>query len=282
LPTADAHAAPPRHLRFRRNLSVRAAFADLWRSRPLIAALAERQLRARYKQAVFGVAWTLITPLLLMIVFTLFFNHVAKIGTEGVPYPLFAYLGLIPWTFFSVSVSQGSQSLVLNIALLNKLPCPREVFPISSIFVAGVDAAVSLVILVALFVITGTVPQATSVWVPLLLIVQFIFTLAVVLITSSVFVYFRDLAQIIPILLQLGLLATPVAYGIRSIPSDLQGIYSFVNPLGPIIDGYRRVILYGLAPDWSLVAIAAATSIGLLMVGYLLFKRLEVGFTDYA
>jgi ABC-type polysaccharide/polyol phosphate export permease len=278
----QAAVAPPLDMRFRRRLRLLGAIREVWRARELVRTLAERELRARYKQAVLGVAWAVVTPLALMLVFTLFVNRIARIDTGGAPYPLFAYIGLLPWTFFSTSVNQGGQSLVQNIPLLNKVYCPREVFPLASVAVAGLDSAVALVALGGLFVVTGYAPALTSYWVPLLLLVQVAFTLGVALITSAVVVYLRDLRHALPILLQLGLFATPVAYGIDVVPVSMRVPYAVLNPLGAVIDGYRRTVLLGLGPNWDLVVPAAGSALVVLVAGYLVFKRMETGFADVA
>ena len=152
-------AEPPPELRFRRRIRLVPAIREVWRSRELIRTLAERQLRARYKQAVLGFGWAILTPLVLMVVFTVFFQPVADVDTGGVPYPLFAYLGILPWTFFSSSVSEGGQSLVQNMPILNKVYCPREVFPMSSIAVAGVDSSIALLVLLGLFIVESVRAQ---------------------------------------------------------------------------------------------------------------------------
>jgi ABC-type polysaccharide/polyol phosphate export permease len=273
---------PPAELRFRRTTRPLAAVRDVWRARELIRTLAERELRARYKQAVLGLAWALITPLALMTVFTLFFDRAVNVQTGGVPYPLFAYLGLLPWTFFSTSVSQGGQSLILNIPLLNKVAFPREVFPMASVGVACLDTSVALVPLGGLFVLYAFLPGVTAFWVPLLLLIQVAFTLGVTLIVSAVVVYLRDLRHALPVLLQIGLFATPVAYPITFIPASLRPFYVVMNPLAAVIDGYRRTLLLGLGPDWNLVLPAGISALALLIVGYLLFKRMETGFADVA
>ena len=156
--------------------------------RELVRTLAERDLRVRYKQAVLGFAWTLLTPFALMVVFTIFFQRVANVDTGGVPYPLFAYLGLLPWTFFSTSVSNGGQSLIVNSQLINKVYCPREVFPLASSVVAAVDTCISVLMLCLLFVVTGFMPKATSVWLPAMLVVQVAFTFGLTRLTSAVVV----------------------------------------------------------------------------------------------
>lgn len=270
-------------LRFRRRVRPLAALLEVWRARELVRTLAERELRARYKQAVLGFAWAIVTPLALMGVFTLFVSRFADIDTGGAPYPLFAYLGLLPWTFFSTSVNQGGQSLVQNIPLLNKVYCPREVFPLASVGVAALDMAVASLALGALFLITGYAPRATSYWVPVLLLIQLAFTVGITLVTSAVVVYLRDIRHALPILLQLGLFATPVAYGINDvIPSGLRPLYSMLNPLAAVIDGYRRTVLQGKPPAWELVGPASLMAVILLGIGYALFKRMETGFADVA
>jgi ABC-type polysaccharide/polyol phosphate export permease len=273
---------PPSEIRFRRRVRLLAAIHDVWRARELVRTLAERELRARYKQAILGLAWALITPLALMLVFTLFFNRVARVETGGVPYPLFSYLGLLPWTFFSTSVSQGGQSLIQNIPLLNKVSFPREVFPMASVTVAGLDSAVALVPLAGLFAFFQFAPRLAGAWVPLLLVVQVAFTLGVTLVVSAVVVYLRDLRHALPVLLQIGLFATPVAYGLDFIPGPVRGVYVALNPLAAVIDGYRRTVLLGLGPDWSLLLPAAVSAFTVLVLGYLLFKRMEAGFADVA
>jgi ABC-type polysaccharide/polyol phosphate export permease len=275
-------AAPPAELRFRFKLNVLASIRELWQARELIRTLAERDFRVRYKQTVLGVAWAVLTPFALMIVFTLFFQRVAKVDTGGAPYPLFAYLGLLPWTFFSSSVSQGGQTLVTNAALLNKVYCPREVFPLASVAVGGIDTSIAVVMLGLLFVVTGYAPKATTFWVPVLLVVQVAFTFGVTLVTSALLVFFRDLRHVLPITLQLGLFATPVAYNLSVVPASLQVLYSVANPLAPVIDGYRRSVLLGMAPDWHLLLPGAISALVVLALGYAVFKRLEPGFADYA
>lgn len=280
----EAHSAalPSPDLRFRRKIRLVSALRELWDSGELIRTLAEREFRVRYKQASLGVAWAVLTPLALMAVFSLFFNRVAEIDTGGAPYALFAYLGLIPWTFFSTSVSQGGQSLVQNVSLLNKVYCPRETFPFASVVVAGIDATLATAVLAILFPLTGFAPKSTTIFLPILLFVQVTFALGVALILSAVVVYLRDLRHALPIILQLGLFASPVAYGLEVVPESIRWLYALLNPLAPVIDGYRRTVLLGLPPRWTLLAVGAASSATVLLVGYMIFKRLEVNFADVA
>jgi ABC-type polysaccharide/polyol phosphate export permease len=271
---------PSSELRFRRRIRPAAALRELWGARSLVSALAERELRVRYKQAALGIAWVFITPVVLLLVFTIFFHRVAKVDTGGIPYSLFVYVGLLPWTFFSTSISQGGQALLQNVSLLNKVYCPREVFPVASVLVAGVDMAISAVLLVGLVLLHGAVPGRSALWAPLLLFVQVCFTLGVALSVSAVVVYLRDLRHVLPMALQFGLFATPVGYGISAVPAGLQKLYVVVNPLAAVIEGYRRTLFLGLPPDWSLTAPALCASVLTLGGGYWLFKRLETGFAD--
>jgi ABC-type polysaccharide/polyol phosphate export permease len=275
-------ASPPAELRFRRPIKPLAALRELYQARDLLRALVERQLRARYKQAFLGFAWALIPSVAMMLVLTLFVSKAVTIETGGVPYPLFSFVALLAWGFFASSISGASGSLVGNITLLNKVYCPREVFPVSTTITAGVDAILGLSVLTLLFVIHTFVPKATVVWVPVLLVVLVAFTLGVILIMSSLTVYLRDLRHVLPMITQLGLLATPIAYGMNKIPEHLRLPYSAVNPLAPVIDGLRRTILLGQQPAWDLLGAGAATSFFLLGVGFILFKKLETGFTDVA
>ena len=274
---------PPPELAFKRKVQVGASLRDLWRSRGLIRTLAERDLRVRYKQAVLGFVWAILTPFVLMVVFTVFFQRVAKVDTHGAPYPLFAYLGLIPWGFFSSCVSSGGGSILSNISLLNKVYCPREVFPIAAVGVTVVDTTVSLAMLALIFgIYTVAPPLGGLLWLPLLLYVLLAFTLGVMFLVSAVVVYFRDLRQAIPMILQLGLFATPVAYGMEFIPQRYWTIYSILNPLGPVLDGLRRALLFHGSPDLSLLIPAAISATVWLAVGYFTFKRLETRFADVA
>ena len=276
-------AEPPPELRFRRRVRLFPSLRELVARRELVLSLAERDLRARYKQAVLGFSWAVVTPLLLMVAFSLVFPRVAKVSTGDIPYPLFSYLGLVPWAFFSTSVSQGGQSIINNASLQNKVYCPREVFPIASVGVASVDGLISSLVLCLLFPIFGVTPAPQSYWLPVLLAVQVAFTLGITLVISAVMVYLRDIRHVLPIILQLGLFATPVAFSLdQLVPAALQPLYVALNPMGGVIDGYRQTVLYGQQPDMQLLCIAAISATVMFLAAYALFKRLETGFADVA
>lgn len=273
---------PPPELVFRRRVRLGDAMRELWSSRELVGTVARRDFRSRYKQTSLGVAWAVITPVVLMIVFTVFFQRVADVPTGDVPYPLWSYVGLLPWTFFSSSVSSGASSVLFNRPVLNKVYFPREVFPLGSISVAGIDTAIAASVLAVMFVAYGIVPTASTPWVVVLAVIQLVFVAGVTLILAGVVVHLRDVRLVTPMLIQFGLFATPVAYDLSAIPESLQVWYSFVNPLAPLIDGYRRAMLFDQPPDWELVGPAAFSSLLILALGFRLFKRLETGFADVA
>jgi ABC-2 type transport system permease protein/lipopolysaccharide transport system permease protein len=198
-----------------------------------------------------------------------------------VPYPIFAYTGLLLWGFFSSSVLGGGLSLLANTSLLNKVRCPREAFPIATMAVATMDALIATTGLLIMFVITGYWPKATSYMIVPLLAVLVVFTLACTLTVAATVVYVRDLKSALPLAIQLGLFVTPLMYSMDKVGKyQLQLLYSIVNPLGPVIDGVRRAVLYGKAPQWPLVGVAALSSSILLGLSWLLFNKLEKGMAD--
>jgi ABC-2 type transport system permease protein/lipopolysaccharide transport system permease protein len=275
---------PRKEIWFRRRISLATALRELWEFRELTLTLAERDLRVRYKQAVLGLAWAVITPVVMMLAFSLIFTKFTHFATGGAPYALFSYMGLLPWTFFSSSVSSGGMSLVTNVALLNKLYCPREVFPIAAMVDAAVDSIIATLVLAVMFPILGFAPKAQSFYVPLLLLVLVVFTLGVTLAVSAVVVYMRDLRLVLPLVIQLGLFVTPVVYGAEQISKShtFLVVYSALNPLVPVIDGMRRAVLSGQAPEWTALAAGAASALLVLLGGFALFKRLETGMADIA
>jgi ABC-2 type transport system permease protein/lipopolysaccharide transport system permease protein len=271
---------PPGTMRYRRALKLKQGMIELWRSRMIVWSLTVRDLRATYSQEILGFAWAVLTPLVLMVVFTFLFNRFGgKLDTGGVWYPIFLYVGLMPWTFFSGSVSSGGTSLIGN-PLLNKVYAPREVFPIAEILGTIVSTLCASVALIVLFLIDGRLPSVTSYWAIPLLAILGVFTLGVTLLVAGMTVYLRDMRHALPLALQLGLFLTPILYGLNKIPSEYRDVYAAVNPLAAIIDGTRRCLLYDQAPRASYTLIAAAVSCVWLVGSFMIFKRLETGFAD--
>lgn len=257
---------------------------ELWGAREMVRALAERELRVRYKQTKMGFAWAIATPLLMMVAFTFFFGKAVDVDTGDVPAALFFYMGVLPWTFFANSLTLGGVSITSNLSLINKVYCPREVFPLAAIATAVVDTVIAVSILGLLFLGFQEAPAATSVWIPALMLVQLTFTVGVTLILSALVVYLRDLRHVLPMLVQFGMFASPVMYSLDDWPVGDRwlGVGAFLNPMAPVIDGYRRTVLSGEPPRLGLLGIAAVSSLIVLVSGFSIFKRLETGFADVA
>jgi ABC-type polysaccharide/polyol phosphate export permease len=256
---------------------------ELWRARELVLVLTERELRVRYKQTKIGFAWAILIPFLMMVVFSVFLGRAAQLDDGPFPYALTLYVALLPWMFVANSMSQGAVSIVQNMSLVNKVYCPREVFPLASLGAATIDLAVALPVLGLLFVAFGVVPAATSFWVVLLFPVQVLFTAAVTMLMAALVVYLRDLRQVLPMVVQFAMFATPVLYPLdRYLDERWWPLASVVNPLVPVIDGYRRVVLEGAPPQWGLLGLAAGSSLVAVSGAFYLFKRLETGFADVA
>ena len=267
---------------YHRSLRPARLLGDLWRARTIVRTLTERDLRVRYKQSLLGFTWAVLTPLGLLVAFMIVFQRAADVETGGIPYPLFAFIGLVPWMFFSSALTTGGNSVLNDKALLSKAQFPREVFPLSGAAVAGVDALMGVVPLTVLFVAYGRAPAVTTPLAVLPLVVMIAFVTGLALLLSAVIVHLRDVRLALPLVLQILLFATPVGYSFDVVPADFRLAYSFLNPLGPVIDSFRRTVLMGQPPRWEYLGAASVTAAVLLVGGYLVFKRLETGFADVA
>jgi lipopolysaccharide transport system permease protein len=246
----------------------------------LVLSFAKRDIRAKYKQTVFGVAWAIIQPLSLMVVFTFVFSLFARVPSEGVPYPIFSYSVLIFWIFFSSCVSQGTVAMTANATLVRKIYFPRETLLLAVMISALVDLAIAAVLLAAMFVYYQVAVSSAVLWVIPLLAVQMMFVLAIILITSAVQVYYRDIGHALPLLLQLWMYASPVAYPLSSVPDWLKPIY-LINPMAGIIDGYRSALLHGARPNLAYLGTTALALAAVVTAAYLIFKRAERTFADF-
>jgi lipopolysaccharide transport system permease protein len=259
--------APPRNLRL------------LLHYRDLLLAWTLREIRVRYKQSVIGGLWAILQPLSLMIVFTVVFSVIARVPTDGIPYPLFSYAGLLPWTFLATSVTFAVPSLVNNMHLVTKIFFPREILPVANVGAAFLDFCVAATLFVGMLVFYRVPPTWLWLWVPPLLVVQILLTLGVVLLLSAVNVFYRDVRFVIPLMLQVWMYASPIIYPVTMVPEELQTLY-MLNPMAGLIDSYRRVILTGEAPVLRYVALSAGVSVLVFVAGYLYFKHSEPTFAD--
>jgi lipopolysaccharide transport system permease protein len=258
----------------------RDALRELWVFREVLWAFAVRQVKVKYKQAAIGVGWAIVQPVAAAALFALFLGRVANVGSEGVPYMLFALSGTVVWTYFSASASSASESLVSDSALLRKVFFPREVLPLSAILAGLVDFIPAFVTLVVASLLYGFFPTVSWLALPLVIVVPILAAVAFGLGLSGLNVYYRDVRYVLPFVLQLGLFASPVVYSVDGIPASWRGIYEVLNPLAAAIDGMRRIVVHGEWPEFGITLAALGWSVLLVVGGYALFKRLERGFTD--
>ena len=256
-----------------------APLAELFRYRDLLWLWTLREVRVRYKQSLLGIAWAVLQPLVLMLIFTLVFSWLVRVDTGGVPYPVFSYVALVPWTFFATSLSFGIPSLVNNMNLVTKIYFPREILPLASIGAALLDFVIAAVILASMILIYRVPVGISALWVLLLLGVQIALTVGIVLIGAAILVFFRDMRFVIPLLTQVWMYASPIVYPVDAVPERYQTFY-FLNPMAGIIDGYRRTLLQNQPPLPYALALSLGISLVLLVVGYGFFKRTEPLFAD--
>jgi len=251
---------------------------DIWAYRELIYFLTLRDVKLRYKQTLLGVTWIVLQPVLTMLVFTLLFGKLVGIPSDGIPYALFAYAGLLPWLFFSKAVTQGGNSLVGSANLITKVYFPRMVIPVAAVVACLVDFAVAFVILVGLMAYYKTAVTVNILMLPGLVLLTTMFALGVGMWLSALNVRYRDVGAVLPFLIQLWMFATPIIYPLSLAPPKWRSLV-MLNPLTGIIEGYRAA-LFGSAFDWSALGLAAVFTMALLVYAAFAFRRMEKTFAD--
>jgi lipopolysaccharide transport system permease protein len=252
----------------------------LWAYRELFGFLVWRDVKTRYVQTVLGPSWAIVQPVVSMIVFTVIFGRLAGIKAEyGVPYPLFVFTALLPWTYFSSSLSGSSRSVVGNINLVNKVYVPRLLLPLASVAVPIVDFILAFLILAGMFVYYGRMPPWQVVTTPLFLVLALLTALGVGLWFAALNVRYRDIPYAVPYLTQIWLYATPVIYGLSMIPQKYHWLIA-LNPMTGVIDGFRWALLGGGSPRYSVFVLNLLVSMVLTITGALYFRRVERGFAD--
>jgi lipopolysaccharide transport system permease protein len=238
-----------------------------------------RDLKVRYKQTILGAAWAILQPLLTMIVFTLFFGRLAKMPSDGVPYPLFAYVALVPWTYFAFALSQAANSLVGSQSLITKVYFPRIMVPASTLMAGLVDLCLALIVLVGMMAYYHVMPSAKVLWLPAFVALAFVTSLGIGLWLSALNVRFRDVRYVVPFLTQFWLLATPVAYPTSLLNPRWRLAYA-INPLVAVVEGFRWSILGTTVDVVPMTAVGTAMALLLLFTGMLYFRRMERSFSD--
>jgi len=251
---------------------------ELIKYRELLGIWIGREIKIRYKQSFLGAAWAILQPLALMLVFTLVFSQFVQVPTNGIPYPVFSYTAVLPWTFLATAIAFGVPSLTSNMNLVTKTYFPREILPLGAIGASFVDFIVASSIFVVMLYIYDVQLTSFALWVPVLLLLQILLTIGITLLASAVIVFYRDVRFIVPIALQLWLYATPIIYPASLVPESLRTLYA-LNPMVGIIEGYRATLLFGQPPPNSII-VSAVVSVFLVALGYFMFKRLEPSFAD--
>ena len=254
-------------------------FGNLWHYRELLYFLVWRDLKVRYKQTLIGAAWAIVQPFVTMIVFSIFFGRIAKIPSEGIPYPIFSYAALLPWTLFSQGTIQASNSLVSSASLITKVYFPRLVIPISAVLSPLLDFAIAFVVLIGMMIYYGVYPTVMVFWFPVFLLLTLVTTFGISIWFSALNVKYRDVRYAIPFLVQIWLFATPVIY-----PSTiLQGkwrVFLGLNPMTAVIEGFRWSLLgvgkIGGRMIWASIAVAVV----LFFTGIFYFQKTERSFAD--
>jgi lipopolysaccharide transport system permease protein len=252
---------------------------ELYRYRDLLLSLALRDIKVRYRQSFLGVAWAVVQPLAFMAIFTLVFSKFGRVSSDGTPYPLFSYTGLVPWTFFSTALGLSVHSVAANMNLVKKIYFPREVFPLGVILGCLVDFLIASTLIAGLMAYYHFPASPTLLWLPWLIGIEVAFLVSLSLFLSATNVFFRDVKYIVPFCVQIGLFATPVIYSASMVPERLRPWY-MLNPMAVVIDGVRRVVLHGEAPPLEplLIATLFVSLFGVLSYRY--FKHVEVRFAD--
>jgi lipopolysaccharide transport system permease protein len=288
LPTAHALAEPARgdaslaglpHTLLRaEEAGVQFNLGDLWAYRELLYFLTWRDIKVRYKQTLMGVAWVVLQPLLTMLVFTLVFTRFVGMEEGDIPYPLFAYAGLLLWTFFSVSVTSGTHSLISNTSLVTKVYFPRAFIPAAAVGAGLVDMCIGSVPLAALAVYYRVHVTWWLLLLPVFVLLGATIALSVGMVASAVTVRYRDLRHALPFLLQLWMFASPVLYPMHLVPERWRWAFA-ANPMTGVLEGFRAA-LTGTRFDWQLVAVPAAAAPVLICLAFYVFRRLEDTFAD--
>jgi len=255
------------------------SLTNLWHRRELLWNMTVRHLRGQYKQSILGYAWALMMPLSQMIIMTFVFSTIIRIETPGVPFALFLFVGLLPWNFFSSSLSASTDSVVGASSLVTKVYFPREILPAAAILTKVVDLLFASIILVGLMAYYGHAPTETIVWVPLLFLTQFLFTLGLSLPLAALNLYFHDVRYLVGVALTLWFYLTPIIYPVDIVPGKYQFIFD-INPNSLFINAYRRVILHDQSPDMDKFLLGLAIAVGTCLIGYYFFKKMEPGFAD--
>lgn len=254
-------------------------FGELWRYRELLVFQAIRDIRVRYKQTVLGVAWAVLQPVVTMVVFSLFFGKLAKLPSDGIPYPVFTFCALLPWQLFTYALTYSSNSLVDNANAVTKVYFPRLILPFSAVISGLIDFAIAFVVLAGIMFYYGVRPGWSVIVLPLFIILALAVAMSIGVWLSALNVKYRDIRYTIPFLSQFWLFATPVAYSSSLVPEKWQTVYG-INPMVSVVDGFRWALLGRSAPSIPMLIVSVIATVVLLACGLFYFRRMEKSFAD--
>jgi len=254
-------------------------FKEIWKYRELLYFLTKREIQVRYKQTVLGGLWAIIQPVFTMIVFTLFFGRLAKMPSDGIPYPIFVYAGLLPWTYFANALTNSGNSLVGSANLISKVYFPRIFIPGSSSLAGLIDFFIAMLILFAMMVYYKVIPGFGILLFPFLAALTFLCALGVGLWLSALNVQYRDIRYAIPFLVQIWMFITPVIYPVSLVPEKYQWLLA-LNPLGGVVNAYRSSLLGHQTIDWFLLCLSSVVILLIFVSGMYYFRRMEKSFAD--
>jgi lipopolysaccharide transport system permease protein len=253
---------------------------DLWHYRELIYFLTWRDLKVRYKQSVLGVLWALLKPFMNMVVFTIFFGQLAKIPSDGIPYPIFSYTGLLPWGFFAAALEVSARSMLQSGGMVSKIYFPRIIVPLSSVFANLVDFLIAFTILIGMMIYYQITPTINTLWLPVFILLAMITAIGVGLWFSALLVMYRDVNYMLPFITEIWKFVSPVVYSATLIPEKWQWLYS-INPMAGVVTGFRWALLgQPETISFSSLAISGAISLVIFISGLYFFRRMERIFAD--
>jgi lipopolysaccharide transport system permease protein len=252
---------------------------ELWQYRELLYFLIWRDVKVRYKQTALGAAWAIIQPFMTMVLFSLFFGKLGKMSSDGIPYPIFSFAALVPWTFFANGLNQASNSLVGSSNLIKKVYFPRLAVPTATVLSGIVDFGLSFLVLLAMMLYYRIVPTINIVWLPVFLLLTLMASLGVSLWLSALNVEYRDVRYVVPFIVQFWLFATPIAYSSKLLPEPWRTLYG-LNPMVGVVEGFRWALLGTNTKPGPMIAVSAAVTLLLTIGGAYYFRRMEKNFAD--
>jgi len=252
---------------------------EVWQARELLYFLTLSNIKVKYKQTLLGASWAIIQPFFTMVIFSLFFGRLANIPSDGIPYPLFAYTALVPWTFFATGLTLASNSLVGSANLITKVYFPRLTIPLATVLAGLVDFALAFPVLFGLMWWHGVTPTAQVVWLPVFIALAFATSLGVGLWLSALNVEFRDVRHVVPFLTQLWMFATPIAYPSSLLPERWRTLYA-LNPMVGVVEGFRWALLGTATRPGPMILVSGIAALALLIGGAFFFRRMERTFAD--